>query len=80
MVITAEAQSAAEPPAGQLYQTEPPALKPVPLTAIPYYAWDNRAPGEMQVWLPESHRRPASYFGLPVRLGVEKSQEAREST
>lgn len=23
----------------------------VPLRAIPYYAWDNRAPGEMAVWL-----------------------------
>jgi hypothetical protein len=24
-----------------------------PLTAVPYYAWDNRAPGAMQVWLRE---------------------------
>lgn len=23
-----------------------------PFTLIPYYAWDNRAPGEMQVWIP----------------------------
>ena len=23
-----------------------------PLTAIPYFAWDNRAPGDMLVWLP----------------------------
>lgn len=28
------------------------ALKPVALTAIPYYAWANREPGPMQVWLP----------------------------
>lgn len=34
-----------------LYGTKPPARKEVPLTAIPYYAWDNRAPGEMLVWL-----------------------------
>ncbi|MFH1748721.1 MAG: beta-L-arabinofuranosidase domain-containing protein [Planctomycetota bacterium] len=26
----------------------------VELTAVPYYAWANRAPGEMAVWLPES--------------------------
>jgi DUF1680 family protein len=26
----------------------------VPFTAIPYYAWDHRAPGEMAVWLPTS--------------------------
>jgi DUF1680 family protein len=25
---------------------------PVALTFIPYYAWDNRAPGKMAVWLP----------------------------
>jgi hypothetical protein len=27
--------------------------KGVDLVAVPYYAWDNRAPGEMVVWLPE---------------------------
>ncbi len=26
---------------------------PVDLTAIPYYAWDNREAGEMVVWLPQ---------------------------
>jgi DUF1680 family protein len=34
-----------------LYRPHPPAQQPVSLTAIPYYAWDNRAPGEMRVWL-----------------------------
>ena len=34
-----------------LYATEPPPRKPGQLTAIPYYAWDNREPGEMQVWV-----------------------------
>jgi DUF1680 family protein len=28
-------------------------LQPVDLTAVPYYAWDNRDGGEMAVWLPE---------------------------
>jgi DUF1680 family protein len=28
-------------------------VKSVPIKAIPYYAWDNRAPGEMIVWIPE---------------------------
>ncbi len=28
--------------------------RPVVLTAIPYYAWDNRSAGDMQVWLPQS--------------------------
>lgn len=33
-----------------LYQTIQPD-KAVSITAIPYYAWDNRGPGEMRVWL-----------------------------
>ncbi|HEX6970664.1 MAG TPA: beta-L-arabinofuranosidase domain-containing protein [Limnochordia bacterium] len=36
---------------GALYRDEPPALRPVRIQAVPYYAWDNRAPGEMRVWL-----------------------------
>ena len=35
----------------KLYRHEPPATTPLELTAIPYYAWDNRAPGEMRVWI-----------------------------
>jgi DUF1680 family protein len=27
--------------------------RPVKFTAVPYYSWDNRAPGQMVVWLPE---------------------------
>ncbi len=39
----------ADPPA--LYRASPPRLVPAPFTAIPYYAWDNRKPGVMNVWL-----------------------------
>ena len=28
-------------------------IKGKSLTAIPYYAWDNRDPGPMAVWIPE---------------------------
>jgi DUF1680 family protein len=28
-------------------------IKGKSLTAVPYYAWDNRAAGEMEVWIPE---------------------------
>jgi hypothetical protein len=35
-----------------LYSTHVPATQPAALTAIPYCLWDNRAPGEMRVWLP----------------------------
>jgi len=34
------------------FETEPIKTKPVILTAIPYYAWDNRGSSEMSVWLP----------------------------
>jgi DUF1680 family protein len=34
-----------------LYRAEPSKLKPFEITAIPYYAWDHREPGEMRVWL-----------------------------
>jgi DUF1680 family protein len=34
-----------------LYRTQPPASRPLSLTAVPYYAWDEREPGEMRVWL-----------------------------
>jgi DUF1680 family protein len=37
----------------QLYRPQPATLKAGMLTAIPYYAWDNRQPGGMAVWLPE---------------------------
>jgi DUF1680 family protein len=35
-----------------LYRTESPKRKSVKIKAIPYYAWDNRAPGRIAVWLP----------------------------
>ncbi|MBN1900437.1 glycoside hydrolase family 127 protein [Candidatus Sumerlaeota bacterium] len=28
-------------------------IKEIEMTAIPYFAWDNREPGEMLVWIPE---------------------------
>lgn len=37
--------------AGTLYRSAPAAHQAYTFTAIPYYAWDNRQPGEMCVWL-----------------------------
>ena len=34
-----------------LYRTTPPKSIPYTLIAIPYYAWDQREPGEMRVWI-----------------------------
>jgi DUF1680 family protein len=33
-----------------LYRHERPLSKPVDIMAIPYYAWNNRDPGEMRIW------------------------------
>jgi uncharacterized protein len=35
----------------KLYRHTEPSSKALRLTAVPYYAWDNRASGEMRVWL-----------------------------
>ena len=34
-----------------LYRDKQPASKKIDIMAVPYYAWDNRAPGQMRVWL-----------------------------
>ncbi len=37
-----------------LYRTTPVETQPATFTAVPYYLWNNRQPGRMQVWLPET--------------------------
>ncbi|HET8845612.1 MAG TPA: beta-L-arabinofuranosidase domain-containing protein [Ktedonobacteraceae bacterium] len=37
--------------AGELYRATPAGRHSYTLVAIPYYAWDNRQPGEMRVWI-----------------------------
>ncbi len=37
--------------ADALYADEPPAMEQIQATAIPYFAWNNRGPGEMLVWV-----------------------------
>ena len=44
-------------------------VEPKEFVAVPYYAWDNRAPGEMVVWLPES----AEHVEMPPMKGVTAS-------
>lgn len=57
-VLRAQALLASPDPGwgGHLYRAtstpaEPVSEQPVSLVALPYYAWANRAPGAMQVWL-----------------------------
>ena len=47
-------------------------MKRVPVKAIPYYAWDNRAPGAMKVWLPTTPPAPVA-GGLETRARVTMS-------
>jgi hypothetical protein len=49
-------------------------------TAIPYYAWANRGPGEMLVWLPnrETSARPQPLPTLASRARVTSSRAGRD--
>ena len=38
---------------GALYSSASVPLLPITLTAVPYFAWGNRAPGDMAVWIRE---------------------------
>ncbi len=54
----------------RLYQSAP-ALRKVALTAIPYYAWDNRQAGPMRVWLPQvTAPPPAGGPEIEARLSL----------
>jgi DUF1680 family protein len=37
-----------------LYSDQPPGLEAVKVTAVPYFSWANRGPGEMQIWIRHS--------------------------
>jgi DUF1680 family protein len=53
-VLEARAESWREPDwSGRLYRelTKTPP-RPFPLRLVPYYAWGNRGPSEMSVWMP----------------------------
>jgi uncharacterized protein len=55
-VVTLTAEASVESTAdwsNTLYRLEPPKTEPAPIKAVPYFAWDNRAAGEMLVWLRE---------------------------
>lgn len=72
VAVTGEARAASPQKWGRiLYQPLAPSPR-VALKAIPYYAWDNRQPGPMKVWLPVSPPSlPAR--GLEARAKVSMS-------
>jgi hypothetical protein len=51
-VLTGKGRAASRPDRIGLYDQRPPATQDVSITAIPYYAWANRSPGPMAVWVP----------------------------
>jgi hypothetical protein len=55
VVTVTAAGFAGDSPAGLYEPFDAPraAPKAVELTAVPYYAWANRAPGAMRVWIPQ---------------------------
>jgi DUF1680 family protein len=54
-IVTVVAEAAQVAPEGEaLYRTEPFPTKRANLVAVPYYAWANRGPNRMQVWITES--------------------------
>jgi len=57
-VVTLEGRGFAQPKAAwtaQLYREFRPApAAPLHLRLIPYYAWGNRSPSEMTVWMPRT--------------------------
>src|SRR5207244_3086417 len=58
VVVSGQGLASAEPRwEGALYRPGA-APRPVPFIAVPYYAWDNRAPGPMEVWLPTAPPSP----------------------
>jgi uncharacterized protein len=50
-VIDADGLREEVPGDGALYSLVPPKLTAGSLRAVPYYAWDNRCPGKMLVWI-----------------------------
>jgi len=62
VAITGEARVAAKGTGGKAIET------PRPFQAVPYYAWANRGPGQMLVWLPRTAAavRPAKKIDMTV--------------
>ena len=55
VILTAAARRVEDQGWGDsLYRNAPPAASESKLTALPYYLWNNREKGSMQVWVSET--------------------------
>ena len=54
--------------------------QPVQFMAVPYYAWDNRAPGQMVVWIPEDPKlaepKPAPTIASQAKASASHTWQA----
>ena len=74
VVLTGFGEAAAEQDwTRKLYQSAA-AGRRIAIKAIPYFAWDNRQPGDMRVWLPTAPPAPPA-GGLEARADVTASFE-----
>ncbi len=62
IVVTGDAIAVSKDPAGKTVESSRPFL------AVPYYAWANRGPGQMLVWLPRTAAaaRPAKSVNMKI--------------
>jgi DUF1680 family protein len=72
VVVKGFAESAPDPEWGKVLYEAIPASGRVAIQAIPYFAWDNRKPGPMRVWIPMTPRTPTA-GGLETRAKVSMS-------
>jgi DUF1680 family protein len=54
VTLVADAEATPIADSDSLYRSEPFSTTPARLVAVPYYAWNNRGPTQMQVWIAES--------------------------
>jgi DUF1680 family protein len=54
VTLVADAEATPVADSDSLYRSEPFSTTPARLVAVPYYAWNNRGPNQMQVWIAES--------------------------
>jgi len=74
-VITGRATSLTTDAAGKVLKTDQE------FKAIPYYAWANRGPGQMMVWIPnrEASAKPAGYPTLASTAKITVSGDSRKN-
>jgi DUF1680 family protein len=53
LAVSTEGLALSDEWGSELYRNAPPETLTVPILAVPYFAWNNRGRGGMEVWIPE---------------------------